>query len=129
MMIKPVSLAVLGGLSAMAGPVISDTIKLRIVDTTDIHTNLMDYDYYKDKASDQIRMTRAAPLVKQARAEVENSVLVDNGDLIQGSPIGDYMAAKGIEAGEVQPFYKAKNPLGYDVGNIGNDEFNYGLEF
>lgn len=129
MMIKPVSLAVLGGLLAMAGPVMADTIKLRIVETTDIHTNLMDYDYYKDKASDQIGLTRAATLVKQARAEVENSVLVDNGDLIQGSPMGDYMAAKGIKAGEVHPVYKAMNPLGYDVGNIGNHEFNYGLEF
>ncbi len=39
MMIKPVSLAVLGGLLAMAGPVMADTIKLRIVETTDIHTN------------------------------------------------------------------------------------------
>ncbi|WP_413084113.1 hypothetical protein [Vibrio cholerae] len=62
MMIKPVSLAVLGGLLAMAGPVMADTIKLRIVETTDIHTNLMDYDYYKDKASDQIGLTAVEKL-------------------------------------------------------------------
>ena len=89
----------------------------------------MDYDYYKDKPSQKIGLTRAATLVKQARAEVENSVLVDNGDLIQGSPMGDYMAAKGIKVGEVHPVYKAMNQLDYDVGNIGNHEFNYGLEF
>lgn len=88
------------------GPCNADTIKLRIVETTDIHTNLMDYDYYKDKASDQIGLTRAATLVKQARAEVENSVLVDNGDLIQGSPMGDYMAAKGIKLAKCTPFIK-----------------------
>ncbi len=127
--VKPLSLAVLGGMLAMAGPVMADTIKLRIVETTDIHTNVMDYDYYKDKPSQKIGLTRAATLVKQARAEVENSVLVDNGDLIQGSPMGDYMAAKGIEVGEIHPVYKAMNQLDYDVGNIGNHEFNYGLEF
>ena len=43
--------------------------------------------------------------------------------------MGDYMADKGIEAGEVHPAYKAMNQLEYDAGNIGNNEFNYGLEF
>nr|WP_258005516.1 2',3'-cyclic-nucleotide 2'-phosphodiesterase [Vibrio diazotrophicus] len=113
----------------MAGPSMADTIKLRIIETTDIHTNVMDYDYYKDKPSEQIGLTRAATLVKQAREEATNSILVDNGDLIQGSPMGDYMAAKGIKAGEVHPVYKAMNQLSYDVGNIGNHEFNYGLDF
>lgn len=127
--VKPLSIAVLGGMLTMAGPAMADTIKLRIVETTDIHTNVMDYDYYKDKPSQKIGLTRAATLVKQARAEVENSVLVDNGDLIQGSPMGDYMADKGIKAGEIHPVYKAMNTLNYDVGNIGNHEFNYGLEF
>lgn len=37
---------------------------------------------------------RTATLIEQARAEVKNSVLVDNGDVIRGSPLGDYMAAK-----------------------------------
>ncbi|KHA61565.1 2', 3'-cyclic nucleotide 2'-phosphodiesterase [Vibrio variabilis] len=127
--VKPLSIAVLGGMLTIAGPAMAETIKLRIVETTDIHTNVMDYDYYKDKPSQKIGLTRTATLVKQARAEVENSVLVDNGDLIQGSPMGDYMASKGIEAGEVHPVYKAMNQLNYDVGNIGNHEFNYGLEF
>nr|WP_262926947.1 2',3'-cyclic-nucleotide 2'-phosphodiesterase [Vibrio sp. Y2-5] len=113
----------------MAGPSMADTIKLRIIETTDIHTNVMDYDYYKDKPSQKIGLTRAATLVKQARQEATNSILVDNGDLIQGSPMGDYMAAKGIKAGEVHPVYKAMNQLSYDVGNIGNHEFNYGLDF
>ncbi|MBY6196902.1 2',3'-cyclic-nucleotide 2'-phosphodiesterase [Vibrio hangzhouensis] len=127
--VKPISIAVLGGMLAIAGPAMADEIKLRIIETTDIHTNVMDYDYYKDKPSQKIGLARAATLVKQARGEVTNSVLVDNGDLIQGSPMGDYMAAKGIEVGEIHPVYKAMNQLDYDVGNIGNHEFNYGLEF
>ncbi|CAH0524385.1 2',3'-cyclic-nucleotide 2'-phosphodiesterase [Vibrio hippocampi] len=126
---KSLSLAVLSGMLAIAGPAMADEIKLRIIETTDIHTNVMDYDYYKDKPSQKIGLSRAATLVKQARNEVTNSVLVDNGDLIQGSPMGDYMASKGVKVGEVHPVYKAMNQLGYDVGNIGNHEFNYGLEF
>ncbi|WP_199479673.1 2',3'-cyclic-nucleotide 2'-phosphodiesterase [Vibrio harveyi] len=129
MAVNPVSVAVLSGMLTLADPAMADTIKLRIIETTDIHTNVMDYDYYKDQPSQQIGLSRAATLVKQAREEAVNSVLVDNGDLIQGSPMGDYMAAKGINAGEIHPVYKAMNQLDYDVGNIGNHEFNYGLEF
>ncbi|PNP23849.1 2',3'-cyclic-nucleotide 2'-phosphodiesterase [Vibrio alginolyticus] len=129
MAVHPISLAVLSGMLTLAGPTMADTIKLRIIETTDIHTNVMDYDYYKDQPSQQIGLSRAATIVKQAKSETENTVLVDNGDLIQGSPMGDYMAAKGINAGEIHPVYKAMNQLDYDVGNIGNHEFNYGLEF
>lgn len=126
---KPLSLAILGGMLAMAGPAAADTIKLRILETSDIHTNVMDYDYYKDKPTQKTGLVRTATLVKQARAEVTNSILVDNGDLIQGSPMGDYMAAKGLKNGDVHPVYKAMNQLDYEVGNIGNHEFNYGLDF
>jgi 2',3'-cyclic-nucleotide 2'-phosphodiesterase/3'-nucleotidase len=40
---------------------------------------------------------RTATLIEKARQQVKNSVLVDNGDVIQGSPLGDYMAAKGLK--------------------------------
>ncbi len=39
------------------------------------------------------------------------------------------MAAKGLNSGDVHPVYKAMNTLDYAVGNLGNHEFNYGLEF
>lgn len=125
----PISLSVLVGMIIIANPAFADTIKLRVVETTDIHANIMDYDYYKDKPSDKIGLVRAATVVKQARGEVANSVLIDNGDLIQGSPMGDYVASKGLESGDVHPAYKAMNLLNYDVANFGNHEFNYGLDF
>jgi 2',3'-cyclic-nucleotide 2'-phosphodiesterase/3'-nucleotidase len=57
-------------------------------------------------------------------------VLVDNGDLLQGNPLGDFMARhRGLQDGDVHPVYKAMNLLDYTVGNIGNHEFNYGLDF
>lgn len=103
--------------------------RLRLMETTDIHAYLTDVNYYSGAIQTRFGLSRTATLIKTAREQVTNSVLVDNGDLIQGNPIGDWMAAKGIVAGEVHPVYKAMNLLGYDVANYGNHEFNYGLDF
>lgn len=129
LMPSAVATAVVAGLLATSGSAFADTVNLRVIETTDIHTNVMDYDYYKNKPSQKIGLVRAATVVKQARDEAKNALLVDNGDLLQGSPMGDYMASKGIKPGEVHPVYKAMNLLDYEVGNIGNHEFNYGLAF
>ena len=113
----------------IAASVNAATVDLRIMETTDLHSNMMDFNYYKDAATEKFGLVRTASLIEQARAEVKNSVLVDNGDVIQGSPLGDYMAAKGLKEGDVHPVYKAMNTLNYAVGNLGNHEFNYGLDF
>ncbi|QXZ19490.1 bifunctional 2',3'-cyclic-nucleotide 2'-phosphodiesterase/3'-nucleotidase [Lelliottia amnigena] len=105
------------------------TVDLRILETTDLHSNMMDFDYYKDTPTEKFGLVRTASLINAARGEVKNSVLVDNGDLIQGSPLGDYVAAKGLKKGDVHPVYKALNTLDYAVGNLGNHEFNYGLDY
>ncbi|MEL7697240.1 MULTISPECIES: bifunctional 2',3'-cyclic-nucleotide 2'-phosphodiesterase/3'-nucleotidase [Pantoea] len=105
------------------------TVDLRILETTDLHSNMMDFDYYKDTPTEKFGLVRTATLIHAARQQVKNSVLVDNGDIIQGSPLGDYMAAKGLSAGEIHPVYKALNTLDYSVGNLGNHEFNYGLPY
>ena len=113
----------------IAASVNAATVDLRIMETTDLHSNMMDFDYYKDTATEKFGLVRTASLINAARDEVKNSVLVDNGDVIQGSPMGDYMAAKGLKQGDVHPVYKAMNLLDYSVGNLGNHEFNYGLDY
>ena len=105
------------------------TVDLRLLETTDLHSNMMDFDYYKDTPTEKFGLVRTATLINAARQEVANSVLVDNGDVIQGSPLGDYMAAKGLGPNEVHPVYQAMNSLDYAVGNLGNHEFNYGLDY
>ena len=79
----------------VAASVQAATVDLRIMETTDLHSNMMDFDYYKDKPTDKFGLVRTASLIEQARQQAANTVLVDNGDIIQGSPLGDYMAAKG----------------------------------
>ena len=104
-------------------------VDLRIVATTDIHSFLTDFDYYKDAPTEKFGFTRAASLIRQARQEVKNSVLVDNGDLIQGNPIADYQAAKGYKEGKSNPAVDCLNAMHYEVGTLGNHEFNYGLDY
>ncbi len=112
-----------------SGFVSADTVEFRIIETTDIHSNVVDFDFYKNMPSTRIGLIRTASLVKQARAENSNNVLVDNGDLIQGSPMGDWRAAEGLKKGDVHPTHKVMNAMDYDVGNVGNHEFNYGLDY
>tara|TARA_R110001583_G_scaffold98260_4_gene243245 strand:- start:3270 stop:5321 length:2052 start_codon:yes stop_codon:yes gene_type:complete len=113
------------------GPVIKTSqVVLRVMETTDLHANIMNYNYYSGSSDDTVGLVKTASLIKAARAEVKNSVLVDNGDLLQGSPLGDYVAkVKGLQENEVHPIYKAMNLLDYDAANIGNHEFNFGLPF
>ncbi|MGY0219741.1 bifunctional 2',3'-cyclic-nucleotide 2'-phosphodiesterase/3'-nucleotidase [Endozoicomonadaceae bacterium StTr2] len=107
------------------------TAQLRVMETSDIHANVMDFDYYKGREDITIGLARTAAVVATARDEVKNAVLVDNGDLIQGSPMGDFVAAEFKKGNEfsVHPAHKAMNTMDYVVGNIGNHEFNYGLDF
>lgn len=69
----------------IAASVSAATVDLRIMETTDLHSNMMDFDYYKDAATEKFGLVRTATLIEQARAEAKNSVLVDNGDVIQGA--------------------------------------------
>jgi len=106
-------------------------ITLRILETTDVHANLMDYDYYRDAPTPEIGLVRTASLVREARAEMPNTLLVDNGDLIQGTPLGTYFAKMNSEQVQhaVHPVYAVMNAMGYDAATLGNHEFNYGLDY
>ncbi|MFJ8262890.1 bifunctional 2',3'-cyclic-nucleotide 2'-phosphodiesterase/3'-nucleotidase [Rummeliibacillus sp. NPDC094406] len=109
---------------------VQSPVKLRIMETTDVHTNLLDFDYYKNSVAPKLGLAKTATLVKSARSEVKNSVLVDNGDLIQGTPLGTYEAKiNPLKDGEVHPAIKAMNIMKYDMATLGNHEFNYGLDY
>lgn len=116
--------------SAVASAADNSDLKIRIMETTDIHTNIMSYDYYKSADAPTVGLARTATLVKQARKENPNTFLVDNGDLIQGTPLGTYKAiVSPIKDGETHPVYEAMNLMGYDAATYGNHEFNYGLDY
>ncbi|WP_199223328.1 bifunctional 2',3'-cyclic-nucleotide 2'-phosphodiesterase/3'-nucleotidase [Oricola cellulosilytica] len=103
---------------------------LRIMETTDVHVHVFPYDYYSDKPNDTMGLARTASIMDAIRAESTNSMLVDNGDFLQGNPMGDYIAyERGMNEGDMHPVISAMNTLGYDCSTLGNHEFNYGLDF
>ncbi|MCG7522568.1 bifunctional 2',3'-cyclic-nucleotide 2'-phosphodiesterase/3'-nucleotidase [Ruegeria sp. Ofav3-42] len=103
---------------------------LRILETTDIHVHVFPYDYYADKPRDTVGLSRTASIINEIRSEATNSLLVDNGDFLQGNPMGDYIAyERGMKEGDSHPIINAFNTVGYDAATLGNHEFNYGLEF
>ncbi|SDJ33902.1 bifunctional 2',3'-cyclic-nucleotide 2'-phosphodiesterase/3'-nucleotidase [Salimicrobium halophilum] len=116
------------GLSAQEN---GDEVNLRLMETTDIHSNVMNFDYFSGTSDDTVGLVKVASLIEEAEGEAPNNVLIDNGDLIQGNPLADYVHNKKVldEEGNIHPVYKAMNLLDYDAGNYGNHEFNYGLEY
>ncbi len=113
-------------------PTIGD---LTVLGTTDVHGNVFNWDYFADATpaneADQRGLARVATVVDQVRAEKEadSVLLVDNGDFIQGTPL-TYLAAEQPErlTSSDHPMAVALNELEYDAQNLGNHEFNYGLD-
>jgi 2',3'-cyclic-nucleotide 2'-phosphodiesterase/3'-nucleotidase len=113
-------------------PAITDGARaeLAILESTDIHSNILSYDYYRLAEDPSIGFERMATLVKEARREFPNTTLFDAGDTIQGTALADYQAlVKPVGCDEELAMYRAMDALGYDGGTIGNHEFNYGLPF
>ncbi|MEU6475756.1 5'-nucleotidase C-terminal domain-containing protein [Streptomyces sp. NPDC047017] len=111
---------------------------LTVLGTTDLHGHVFNWDYFKDgeyadAAGNAQGLARISTLVNQLREERgrHNTLLLDAGDTIQGTPLTYYYAkvdpitAKG---GPVHPMAQAMNAIGYDAAALGNHEFNYGIE-
>ncbi len=75
-------------------------VTLRLIGTTDVHAHIHPYDYYRDAPDEKTGLAKAATLIAEARAQAPNAILLDNGDLIQGSPLGDW-AAEALGAGGI----------------------------
>ncbi|MFD8305729.1 bifunctional metallophosphatase/5'-nucleotidase [Streptomyces sp. NPDC059690] len=111
---------------------------LTVMGTTDLHGHVFNWDYFKDaeysdKAGNAQGLARVSTLVNQVREEKGrcNTLLLDAGDTIQGTPLTYYYAKVDpitAEGGPVHPMAQAMNAIGYDAAALGNHEFNYGIE-
>jgi len=126
---------------AAASPAEAKPVKrysFTVMGTTDLHGNVFNWDYFADKTySDATGNTRGiariATLVKQIREDKgrKNTILIDAGDTIQGTPLAYYYARVDpivADAGPVHPMAQAMNAIDYDAAALGNHEFNYGLD-
>lgn len=99
------------------------SVTLTVLHTSDLHTNIMPWDYFSATADEKRGLAKIATVV--ARERTECSLLVDSGDTIQGTPLGTYYALVNKEPVE-HPMAVAMKLLKYDAMALGNHEFNYG---
>ncbi|HOV49969.1 MAG TPA: 5'-nucleotidase C-terminal domain-containing protein [Candidatus Cryosericum sp.] len=100
------------------------TVKITLLETSDVHGAIYPYDYFKDAASNG-GLAQLSTIVKGVRAENPNTLLLDDGDNQQGTPLTYYF--NKVETTAPNPMMAAMNLMGYDAMTVGNHEFNYGL--
>lgn len=109
--------------------VFAETVTIQVLATTDMHGNILPWDYYTSRTVPR-GLAKVATLIKQARAANPNTLLIDNGDTIQGTPLEALHQSRVREgkADRSDPMMLVMNKLGYAAMTVGNHEFNFGLK-
>jgi len=105
----------------------AETRNIVILGTSDIHGNVDNYDYFTDSTptgSSARGLTKVMTYVKGVVASNPNTILIDDGDTIQGTPLAYYYEVLHPEL--PNPMAAAMNPMGFTASTVGNHEFNYG---
>jgi 2',3'-cyclic-nucleotide 2'-phosphodiesterase (5'-nucleotidase family) len=101
----------------------TDHVHIVLLGTTDIHGNIFPVDYYANHAANR-GLAKIETLVRQVRASEPNVLLLDSGDIIEGTPLAYYFARK--DTSQTNPTIAVMNAMGYDAAACGNHEFNFG---
>lgn len=97
--------------------------------TTDLHMQIMPYDYFSDSADPARGLVQLADRITALRADTSGlTLLFDNGDFLQGNPLADTVVQAEPD-GMQHPMIAAFAALRYDAVGLGNHEFNFGLPF
>src|SRR5438309_8040907 len=118
-----ITLAILRSIASRASA--PARVHVVILSTTDMHGRFFPIDYYTNKY-DNVGIAKVATLVKDARKNDPNLLLVDSGDTIQGTPLEYYHNKRHNEPPD--PMMLAMNALHYDSMTVGNHEYNFGLK-
>ena len=97
--------------------------KIRLLSTSDVHGTIYPYSY-ADHSPQDYGLAKISTLVTALRDE--NTLLIDNGDILEGSPLTFYHYRQ--KAQEISPPTIALKDIGYDYVNLGNHDFNHGEE-
>lgn len=96
-----------------------EVVKITILHTNDMHSRIEPFPNDGRKFAGLGGMARRAELIKQIRSQEPNVLLLDAGDIIQGTPYFNFYG------GEVE--LKLMSQMGYDAATIGNHEFDNGI--
>lgn len=94
---------------------------LKVYFTSDLHGHLWPTDYTDRQVKDMGLLAIAESIHKDG-----NTLVIDGGDTIQGSPLATYVAGKSLP---IHPMAAVMNQVGYDFITLGNHDFNYGQAF
>ena len=98
-----------------------DEKKLTIYFTSDLHGYIYPTDYRSQSEMDLGLFKCASRFQKDG-----NTLIIDGGDLLQGSPFGAYCHDT---IGSAEKFARIMNRCGYDYVTLGNHDFNYGMAY
>ncbi|WP_299127709.1 metallophosphatase [uncultured Winogradskyella sp.] len=96
------------------------TKKITILHTNDVHSHIDPFGHQHSKNPNKGGIARRATLVDAIRNENPNTLLLDAGDIFQGTPYFNYYG------GELE--FKLMSMLKYDLATIGNHDFDNGIE-
>lgn len=100
-----------------------DKFEITILESSDVHGYVYPINY-ADNSNKPGGFARLSTIIKEEREKNKNLILLDNGDVLQGTPLTYHYV--NIENEKVNPLIKVMNQLKYDGAVIGNHEFNYG---
>ncbi|SFC41604.1 2',3'-cyclic-nucleotide 2'-phosphodiesterase / 3'-nucleotidase [Alkalibacterium subtropicum] len=103
-----------------------ENTKLTIVGTTDLHGNIYNWSYENGEEVEDMGMAKVYSVIEDIRAENPNTLLIDNGDAIQGTILTDDLYNTDLSL--TNPVIDVMNFMGYDAMTLGNHEFNFGLD-
>ncbi|PRX22392.1 2',3'-cyclic-nucleotide 2'-phosphodiesterase (5'-nucleotidase family) [Orenia metallireducens] len=113
------------GVNAMSSrPVEENSKTITILQTSDIHGNIYPWAYKTDQKDDNIGLAKVYTIVKDVREDNGNTLLVDSGDMIQGTTLTNIFKDRDDVK---HPMMNVMNLMGYDAWVLGNHEFNFGL--
>ncbi|TXK85510.1 bifunctional UDP-sugar hydrolase/5'-nucleotidase [Paenibacillus sp. N3.4] len=101
------------------------TCRISILETSDLHGSMLPI-HYANNQPNEVGLAKIAAIIAEERSKDQHVIVIDNGDLIQGTPLAYHHARLDNEP--VDPMVLGLNYLGYDAAVLGNHEFNYGLD-
>ena len=97
-----------------------NTTKITILHTNDVHSHIEPFGKNSGENANKGGVARRATMIDKLRRENANTLLLDAGDIFQGTPYFNYFG------GELE--FKLMSMLKYDAATIGNHDFDNGIE-
>ncbi|MBC3759760.1 metallophosphatase [Hyunsoonleella sp. SJ7] len=114
------ALASFGGLGLQSFSTAPNTTKITILHTNDVHSHIDPFGPNDGRNANKGGVARRASLIESIRKNSPNTLLLDAGDIFQGTPYFNYYG------GELE--FKLMSKLKYDLATIGNHDFDNGIE-